>query len=218
MNRRQDTPLFSDRTAAGRALAEELESHHGPDLVVVGLARGGVEVAAEVARALAAPLDVLAVRKIGHPFQPEYGIGAVTPGDGVYVRAPEGFLPDDLAAVIAETSAQAELLDRRLHGEHAAVDLHDRRVLLIDDGLATGATMVAAVRWAKAAGACRVVVAVPVAAAASLPLLRGEADDVCVLYPLERFSSVGGWYGSFPQVGDADVLRLIEASRRDTES
>jgi putative phosphoribosyl transferase len=205
--------LFADRAAAGRALAGQLEPERGPELVVVGLARGGVEVAAEVARALDAPLDVVAVRKIGHPFQPEYAIGAVTPGDGVYVRAPDGLTDEELTAVVEETRAKAALLDRRLHAEHPAVDLYGRTVLLIDDGLATGATMIAAARWAKAAGADRVVVAVPVAAAASLPFLRHEADDIVVLYPLAQFSSVGAWYDSFAQVGDADVIRLIAASR-----
>lgn len=205
--------LFADRAAAGRALAGQLEPERGPELVVVGLARGGVEVAAEVARALDAPLDVVAVRKIGHPFQPEYAIGAVTPGDGVYVRAPDGLTDEELTAVVEETRAKAALLDRRLHAEHPAVDLHGRTVLLIDDGLATGATMIAAARWAKAAGAGRVVVSVPVAAAESLPFLRHEADDVVVLYPLARFFSVGAWYDSFAQVDDADVIRLIAASR-----
>lgn len=205
--------LFADRAAAGRALAGQLERERGPELVVVGLARGGVEVAAEVARALDAPLDVVAVRKIGHPFQPEYAIGAVTPGDGVYVRAPDGLTDDELAAVVEETRGKAALLDRRLHAEHPAVDLRGRTVLLIDDGLATGATMIAAARWAKAAGAGRVVVSVPVAAAESLPFLRHEADDVVVLYPLAPFFSVGAWYDSFAQVDDANVVRLLAASR-----
>lgn len=205
--------LFADRAAAGRALAGSLERERGPKLVVIGLARGGVEVAAEVARALDAPLDAVAVRKIGHPLQPEYAIGAVTPGDGVYVRATDGLTDEELTAVVEETRAKAALLDRRLHAEHPAVDLYGRTVLLIDDGLATGATMIAAARWAKAAGAARVVVAVPVAAAASLPFLRHEADDIVVLYPLAQFESVGAWYDSFAQVDDADVIRLIAASR-----
>jgi predicted phosphoribosyltransferase len=207
-------PLFADRAAAGRALVRELADERGPELVVAGLARGGVQVAAEVARVLGAPLDVVAVRKIGHPRQPEYGLGAVTPGDGIYVRAHDDLSDDQLAVIVEETRAQAALLDQRLHAEHPAVDLRGRTVLLIDDGLATGATMIAAARWASAARAGRVVVAVPVAAAASLALLRAEADQVVALYPLRRFVSVGSWYDSFPQVGDADVVRLLEASRR----
>jgi len=207
-------PLFADRASAGRALGRELEPERGPELVVVGLARGGVQVAAEVGRVLGAPLDVVAVRKIGHPLQPEYGLGAVTPGDGVYVRAGDGLTPAQLAAVVEETRAKAALLDRRLHAEHPPVDLYDRTVLLVDDGLATGATMIAAVRWARAAGARRVVVGVPVAPVASVSLLRAEADRVVALHRLRRFVSVGSWYASFPQADDADVIDLIAASRR----
>src|SRR3970040_326422 len=106
-------PLFRDRREAGKALAVELEDERGPERLVVGLARGGVQVAAEVARALAAPLDVVAVRKIGHPLQPEYGIGAVTPGDGVYVRGPDGLSEEELGAVVEGTKATAALLDPR---------------------------------------------------------------------------------------------------------
>ena len=213
MSRIVANPLFADRAAAGRALAVELGAERGGNVVVVGLARGGVEVAAEIARALGAPLDVVAVRKIGHPFEREYGIGAVTPGDGVYVRASDGLSAERLAVVVEETKAQAARLDRSLHAEHAALDLRGRTVLLIDDGLATGATMVAAVRWAKAAEAGRVVVGVPVAASASIPLLRREADDVVVLYPLASFFSVSSWYEAFPPVHEAEVVRLIDASR-----
>lgn len=210
-----DAPLFADRAEAGRALAAELERERGPQLVVVGLARGGVGVAAEVARALAAPLDVVAVRKIGHPWQPEYGIGAVTPGDGDYVRGPNGLTDEQLAAAVEETKAKAALLDQRLHAEHPAIDLDGKTVLLVDDGLATGATMVAALRWAKAAGVARVVAALPVAAAGSLELVRREADSVVCLHALSPFFSVGTWYESFAQVDDAEVIRLIGESRRE---
>lgn len=209
-----DGPLFRDRRDAGRALLAELEHERGPQLVVVGLARGGVEVAAEIADALAAPLDVVAVRKIGHPWQPEYAIGAVTPGDGVYVRAHDGLTDEQLAAVVEEAKARAVLLDRRLHAEDPAIDLDGKTVLLVDDGLATGATMIAALRWAKSAGAARVVAALPVAAAASLELVCREADGVVCLYAPAPFFSLGSWYESFAQVDDADVIRLIGESRR----
>ena len=171
-------PLFADRREAGRKLAASLERERGLDLVVVGLARGGVQVATEVARVLDAPLDVVAVRKVGHPWQPEYAIGAVTPGAGVYVRESEGLTEKQVTEVLAQTRAEAAALDRRLHAEHPALDLKGRTVLVVDDGLATGATMIAALRWARAAGAERVVAAVPVAPAASLGLISGEADEV----------------------------------------
>ncbi len=207
-------PLFRDRREAGEVLAVELEDERGPELVVVGLARGGVQVAAEVARVLAAPLDVVAVRKIGHPLQPEYGIGAVTPDDGTYVRGPDGLTEEELAAAVEETMAKAELLDRRLHAEEPTLDLRGKTAIVVDDGLATGATMIAALRWAKAAGAARVVAGVPVGAAASLALIRAEADDVVCLHALEPFFAVGVWYETFTQVDDAEVVRLVGENRR----
>jgi len=209
-------PLFTDRGEAGRALAAELERERGPELVVIGLARGGVEVAAEVARVLDVPLDVVAVRKVGHPLQPEYGIGAVTPGDGVYVRGPNGLTDEEVAAAVEETKAKATVLDERLHGEHGPLDLAGKTVLVVDDGLATGATMIAALRWAKAATAARIVAAVPVGAEDSLELVRAEADDIVCLYPLEAFLAVGVWYRSFDQVDDARVLNLLDENRRET--
>lgn len=207
-------PLFADRADAGRALVSELEQERGPDCVVVGLARGGVEVAAEVARAIEAPLDAVAVRKVGHPLEPEYALGAVTPGNGAYVRGHDGLTDEQLAAAIEEAKEQAALLDRRLHAEHPPIDLHGKSVLVIDDGLATGATMIAALRWARAGGAERVVAALPVAADDSLELVRREADRVACLHALPVLLAVGVWYASFSQVDDERVVRLIDENRR----
>jgi putative phosphoribosyl transferase len=207
-------PLFVDRGDAGKALAAELEDERGAELVVVGLARGGAEVAAEVARALDAPLDVIAVRKVGHPLQPEYGIGAVTPDDGVYVRGPDGLTEEEVVAAVEETKAKAALLDERLHAEQVPLDLSGKTVLVVDDGLATGGTMIAALRRARAAKAARVVAAVPVGAEDSLALVRAEADEVVCLYPLAAFLAVGVWYRSFDQVDDSRVLRLLDENRR----
>jgi putative phosphoribosyl transferase len=211
-------PLFADRRDAGRELARALVGEHGRELVVVGLARGGVEVAAEVARSLEAPLDVVAVRKIGHPLQPEYGIGAVTPGDGVYVRGPNGLSEEELAQVVEQTKEKARLLDRRLHADHPTLDLAGRTALIVDDGLATGATMIAALRWARARGAARVVAAVPVAASASLELICAEADEVVCLHARGQFFAVGAWYRSFGQVDDEVVTRLLAENRRVRET
>jgi putative phosphoribosyl transferase len=208
-----DAPLFADRREAGNVLAAGLEAERGPELLVVGLARGGVAVAAEIARVLTAPLDVVAVRKVGHPWQLEYAIGAVTPGDGVYLRARDGLTDEQVERVVEETKSKAVSLDRRLHAEVPALDLAGKTVLVVDDGLATGATMIAAVRWAKAAGAARTVVAVPVAAIDSLERVCREADKVVCPYPQRVLVAVGAWYVSFGQVDEAEVIRLMRASR-----
>ncbi len=206
-------PLFVDRHEAGVALAAELRSEAGPQTVVLGLARGGVEVAAEVARILEAPLDVVAVRKIGHPWQPEYGLGAVTPGDGVYLRGSDGLSDGELEEVVETARAKAALLDERLHAEHGPLELTGKTVLVVDDGLATGGTMIAALRWARGSGAARTVAAVPVAAEDSLEAVRAEADAVVCLYPLAAFVAVGAFYRSFQQVDDAEAVRLLGESR-----
>ena len=203
--------LFRDRLDAGRHLAAALARAELGDAVVVGLARGGVTVAAEVARRLSLPLDALAVRKIGYPYQPEYGIGAVTPGaGGVYVRSAEGL--DDLALrrVIDQAQEKADALDRILHERHRPLELRGKTAVLVDDGLATGATMVAAVRWARSRGAGRVVVAVPVGASQSMEALRGEADEVVCPNEQRRFGAVGFWYDIFTQVENEEVVALLD--------
>ena len=132
------------------------------------------------------------------------------------MRGPDGLTEDELAAAVEEAKAKAALLDQRLHAEEPPLDLRRKTVLVVDDGLATGATMIAALRWARAAGgAARVVAAVPVAATASLGLLRPEADEVVCLHALEPFFAVGVWYESFAQVDDGEVIRLLRENRRE---
>jgi putative phosphoribosyl transferase len=177
---------------------------------VVGLARGGVEVAAEVAEVLGLPLDALAVRKVGHPSQPEYGIGAVTPDGTVFVRAHDGLTDEELERAVDATREKADELDRRLHGVRSALSVRDETVILVDDGLATGATMTVAVRWAKGAGATRVVVAVPVAPPESVAGLGVEADDFVCLAEPPFLAAVGFWYLDFAQVSDERVADLLE--------
>lgn len=209
-------PLFHDRREAGaklaRALEDELAAAVGP--VIVGLARGGVEVAVEVALAHRIPLDALAVRKVGHPGQPEYALGAVAPGGEVFVRDPGGIPEEALAAAIAAAQRDADELDRRLHVVHPPLDLAGATCVLCDDGLATGATMIAAIRWARAHGAARVLAAVPVAAAETAAVVRREADGLVCLYELRDFWAVGVWYRSFNQVSDVDVVRLLDEAAR----
>lgn len=206
--------LFRDRADAGRELARVLEHVDLGDPVVVGLARGGVAVAAELAGALSLPLDALAVRKIGYPKQPEYGIGAVAPGSGgIYLRTDEGLGENQLRQVVERAAEEAESLDRVLHAAHPSLPLDGRTAVLVDDGLATGATMVAAVRWARAHGAGRVVVAVPVGAFQTAEMLRDEADAVVCPHEQQRFGAVGFWYAAFDQLTDDDVIALLADAR-----
>lgn len=194
-------------------LGRLLQGEWSERAVVVGVARGGVAVATEVSRLLDLPLDAVAVRKVGHPWQPEYAIGAVAPGGGVYVRAHDGLTDEEVDAVVGAAKSRAAALDSRLHAESEPLDLTERTCILVDDGLATGATMIAAVRWARSRGASRVVVAVPVGARETIELVRREADAVVCPYEPELFLAVGIWYQAFEQVGDEDVVRLL-AERR----
>jgi putative phosphoribosyl transferase len=203
--------LFRDRAEAGRDLAAALRVNDLGDAVVVGLARGGVAVAAEVARALSLPLDALAVRKVGYPTQPEYGIGAVTPGSGgVYLRSPEDLSDEEVERAIGRAQSEADALDADLHARHPRADLRGRTAVLVDDGLATGATLVAAVRWARGMGAARVVVAVPVGAVESAELLGREADQVVCPHVQRHFGAVGFWYARFAEVRTDEVVALLD--------
>ncbi|MGZ4625778.1 MAG: phosphoribosyltransferase family protein, partial [Kineosporiaceae bacterium] len=206
--------VYADRREAGLALADRLRDEKLEEGVVMGLARGGVVVAAEVARLLGLPLDALAVRKVRHPLQPELGIGAVTPGGGVFVRQDVDLTDAEVDAALDSARSSAEALDHRIHAAARPVTVAGRPCVLVDDGLATGATMVAAARWARSSGASRVLIGVPVGPAATVELLRHEADTVvCVETPAIIFS-VGEWYDDFRQVSDAEVATLLADSSR----
>lgn len=206
--------MFADRIEAGQRLARRLEYLRGEEPVVLGLPRGGVPVAAEVADALGAPLDVIVVRKLGVPYQPELGMGAVGE-DGIRVINEEvvrmaGVTPEDIDKVERLERAEVEARARRFRSGRTRVPLAGRTAILIDDGIATGSTMRAACQVTRAAGARRVVVAVPVAPAEAVRSFRNEADEMVCLQTPSMFYAVGQWYGDFTQVSDAKVTRLLQ--------
>jgi len=206
---------FPDRVTAGVALGRAVRNLKlRPPIIVLGLPRGGVPVAYEVARALHAPLDVLVVRKVGTPGQPELAIGAIAMG-GIVVREPGAKPYMHRLGVAFEQLAQAERseLERREHAYRrgaSPVQVTGKTAVLVDDGLATGCTMLAAVRAARKAGARSIVVAAPVASDDAIAVVGGEADDMVILKTPAKLWAIGYWYQNFDQVGDAEVRALLD--------
>lgn len=184
--------------------------------MVLALPRGGIPVAAEVARELRLPLDILVVRKVSLPQEPELALGAVASGGAVALNwdlmERLGVGEEDLAPVIARERKHVEALDQSLRGSHPRLDLRRRTALVVDDGLATGATMRAAVAALQRAGAERVIGAVPVGAAATCREVARHADQMICLETPEPFYAVGEWYQEFPQVSDEEARRYLAAS------
>jgi putative phosphoribosyl transferase len=212
-----DVRPFPDRRAAGIALAQMLRDLSlPPPLTVLALPRGGVPVAHEVAGALNAPLDVMVVRKIGMPGHQELAIGAIA--RDVVVREPGAIAQVGTLGAHFEQFAQAERKElerreRKYRAGAAPLDLRGQTVVLVDDGLATGCTMLAAVRAAQNAGAARVVAAAPIAAPEAAALVDAEADMVIILGIPGNLMAVGDWYGDFGQVSDAEVCALLAGRR-----
>lgn len=204
---------FSDRRDAGRALARRLGHYAGSDAIVLALPRGGVPVAYEVARALRLRLDVFVVRKLGVPGQEEFAMGAVASG-GVRVLnervvlglgIPESVVDD----VTARETKELERRERTYRGNRPPLDVDGIKAIVVDDGLATGSTMKAAVAALRGARAARIVVAVPVASEGACDELRAEADEVVCAVTPEPFHAVGQWYADFRQTSDEEVTALI---------
>ncbi|MFC9684278.1 phosphoribosyltransferase [Streptomyces sp. NPDC056948] len=208
---------FRDRRQAGRELAEKLRArqHEGalPRPLVLALPRGGVAVASEVAAALDAPLDVLVVRKIGAPFQEEYGVGAMA-GDEVPLLDEDalrhlGLGVAALAPVIERERAELRRRERLYRQGRPAPDLRGRTVIVVDDGLATGSTARAALRSVRRQEPARLVLAAPVCSPEAAELMRAEADEVICLHQPAAFMAVGLWYENFDQLTDQDVLDAL---------
>lgn len=205
--------VFRDREEAGRALAAAL---HGrvdrAHALVLAIPRGGVIVATPVARALDAPLDVVIPHKLGAPRNPELAIGAVAPGVRVLdedlthaLRVPGEYIEDEVAAQVTEIERRTALY----RGHRPALVFAGVTAVVVDDGVATGATSLAALRWARAQGSARVVFAAPVGPVPALRLLADECDDVVILETPRSFRAVGEWYDRFDQVTDEQVLAAL---------
>ncbi|GHF04423.1 phosphoribosyltransferase [Pseudolysinimonas yzui] len=208
---------FLDRADAGRRLAARLTSLRGPDVVVLGLPRGGVPVAAEVAAALEAPLDLIVVRKLGIPFQPEVAMGAIGEG-GVRVLdealvARAGVSAADVDAVERQERATLDSRVARFRTGAERLDLTGRTAIIVDDGIATGATATAACGVARQLGAARVIVAAPVGGPDAVPRVGGADDVVCLIQP-PGFYAVGAHYRDFGQTSEEEVATLLAAARR----
>jgi predicted phosphoribosyltransferase len=204
---------FRDRAEAGRRLAAQLTADSHADAIVLGLPRGGVPVAVEVARALHATLDVFVVRKLGVPGHPELAMGATARG-GVRILSQDiidelGIQAPAIDAVTARERIELERRDRLYRGDRRLPDLRGRTVLVVDDGLATGATMEAAVEAVRLYGPARVVVATPVGAAEACQRLRRVADEVVCTHTPEPFRAVGLWYEQFDPTTDEEVISLM---------
>lgn len=211
-------PEFRDRAEAGRRLAGELHAYAGrDDVIVLALPRGGVPVAAEVARALGAPLDVFLVRKIGLPGHEEFAMGAIASG-GVamineHVVRTYGVSRPQVESVVARERQELERRERRYRGDNPLLPLEGKAVILVDDGLATGSSMRAAIEAVRGLRPAEIIIAVPVAPAETCAALAPEVDRVvCALTP-EPFHAVGLWYQDFSQTTDDEVIQILESAR-----
>ncbi|MCC3761685.1 hypothetical protein K3N28_01175 [Glycomyces sp. TRM65418] len=212
--------VFADRSAAGRALARRLGEYRGrEDTVVLGLPRGGVPVAFEIARNLRAPLDVFAVRKVGAPGQHELAMGAIASGGATVTNDQVvhafGISPEEFDRAAERESAELRRREDAYRNDRPPLDLAGKTALLVDDGLATGATMRVAVRAVRELGPARVVAAVPVAPDAALRELAPLVDEVVCAHTPRDFTAVGEWYVDFGQTTDEEVANLLTAASGD---
>ncbi len=210
--------IYADRRAAGRALAQALSRFRDvPDVVVLALPRGGVPVAYEVAEFLGAPLDVFIVRKLGLPGQPEYAMGAIASGGGRVVNQEVvnafGIDPAAIDAVAEKESREILRREQVYRGQRPSINLAGKTVIVVDDGMATGATMLAGVRALRHLRPARILIAVPHAPPDTCATLSREVDELVCLEMPEPYLAVGRWYGEFPQLEDDEVADLLGRAR-----
>jgi putative phosphoribosyl transferase len=209
---------FTDRAEAGRILGAKLVAYsRRGDVIVLGLPRGGVPVACEVARVLNVPLDVLVVRKLGTPWQRELAMGAVAPGDvqvlDLSVVKQLRVSREAIEEVAAQERKELERQERLYRGSRPPLSVVGKTVILVDDGIATGSCILAAIATVRKQGAAHIVVAVPVAPANACSAIRMEADEVLSVAEPEMFLAVSQWYENFSQTSDEEVRKLLEKSR-----
>jgi predicted phosphoribosyltransferase len=209
---------FKDRREGGEKLAKELSDYADrDDVIILGLPRGGVPVAYEVAKELNAPLDVFLVRKIGVPGQEELAMGAIASGGGRVLNddilRSLNISDDDIRRVEEKEREELERREREFRGDRGELDVRNKTVILVDDGLATGASMRAAVTAVKDLGPNEIVVAVPSAARDSVESLKKEADRVIAVTTPEPYMAVGAWYENFGQTGDDEVKEILSSAR-----
>lgn len=212
--------LFADRVDAGRRLAAELKGACPGDGVVLAVPRGGVVVGAEVARELGFPLDVVIPRKIGAPQNPELAIGAVTQDGAVYLNRPLmaalGIGEEEVAALVKKEEAEIERRMRLYRGSTEYPDYRERCVIVVDDGVATGYTITAALRWVrKKFSPSKLILAVPVAPQETVLRLKDEVDQLVVLFSPADFYAVGQFYRDFSQTSDQEVVELLRQNKKD---
>lgn len=211
------SPVFENRAEAGERLARTLEVYRDESPIVYALPRGGVPVGYEISRALGAPLEVIVARKIGAPGQPELGIGAVAAGGVRVLNWPLierlGVPDEHIEHVAAEETAEAERRTELLRGGRGELDVRGRTAIVVDDGLATGATARAAIEALRHREPRRVVVAVPVCAAQTEEEIQAEVDEMVCLETTEQLGAIGFWYYDFEQVTDEEALELLERAR-----
>ncbi|WP_159787702.1 phosphoribosyltransferase [Sodalinema gerasimenkoae] len=217
------TPIFRDRLDAGQHLAELLMAYRQrQDVLVLGLPRGGVPVAAAVAEALEVELDLCLVRKLGFPNNPELAMGAMTWG-GEIIRNPQvlgssQISPEEFEAVVAQERRELERRAQRYRGDRPPLQVRDRMVILVDDGVATGATMLAAIASLESQSPRRLIVAVPLAAPSIVEVLRERVDEVICAATPHPFRYLGLWYEQFFPTSDDEVCQLLDASSSSSDS